>query len=1120
MTDESTPTRRTIPASPGQQALWHLHRLAPSSAAYTIAGAAHILSPVDARALARAVDRLVARHPALRTTLPVEESGPVQAVGDGTGVGLESVDATAWPQAELADRLAELLFRPFDLERGPLFRIGLLDRGAGERPVLALSMHHAVGDLWSLAVLLRELGTAYGAAAEGRDPAEDLPPSPPAYGDWVLRERERFQGRDGDRLRTFWLERLGAGPGPLDLPTDRQRPAVRSFTGGTVARRLGAAGGGEALRRRLGAVARSRGANRLSLVMAAFQALLGRYAGQERFTVGTPASGRVRPGARRASELSGTVGYFANPVVVRADLSGDPSFGDLVEAVRVEVAEALEHQDDPFPMVAEALEPSGDPSRPAVFQVQLVLQKSPIPGMRDLPAFALGRGGVGLRLGPLELESIAMPQRGAQFDLSLYLTEEGGELVGSLEYDGALFEAATARRLLGHLDTLLDAALAAPDRRVSGLPILTPGERRQLLAAWADGDGVPAGGPAEAGSAGELLHALVAARAERSPDAEALIAGEERWSYRRLRDAARRVAGGLHRFGLAPETRVGVFLDRSPRLVAALLGVLEAGGAYVPLDPEYPEDRLARIVTDSGMRWVVTDGRLAPRIPGGAGRPGTLLVDELLDEGVETPAELEPGEAPVRPEGGGPAGPTGVHPDHLAYVIYTSGSTGRPKGVAITHRSAASMVRWAGRAFTAQELSGVLAATSVCFDLSVFELFAALAHDGRVILARDALELPELPAAGEVTLVNTVPSAMERLVGGEGLPPSVRTVNLAGEPLRRELVDGVYRTAEVRRVLNLYGPSEDTTYSTLAECPRGEDREPTIGRVVSGSRSYAVDPHSRPVPAGVPGELLLGGAGLARGYLGRPAATAERFVPDGFAGRGGSGRPGERLYRTGDLVRWLPDGRLEFLGRLDHQVKVRGHRIELGEVELAFRRHPAVAEAVVVARGEGAQRTLTAYLVARGEVPPVGELRAWLGEALPAYMIPGAFVVLEALPTTPNGKIDRKALPAPGTDRPALEEEYVAPETEVERILAGLWTDVLGVERIGIHDSFFELGGHSLAATRVLLRVRELFGVDVPVHRLFERPTVAGLALAIADELLAQADEESREAALASVDGE
>ncbi len=1071
------------PLSHGQRALWFLHRTAPAGAAYTIAGAGRIVPPYDLGALRRAFELLVERHAALRTVFVQGAQGPVRRVRPSANPAfLESVDASGWREEEVPERVSDLAFRPFDLETGPLFRVSVIERGEGEAALL-VSLHHLVGDLWSLAVLIRELGIAYTAGVEGGDPRAALGPTPPPYDDWVEEQARRLAGPEGEAEWRFWSERLEDGPPPLDLATDRPRAPVQGFRGAIESRPLGAG-----LRRTLGALGRAHGTNRFTVLVAAFQALLHRHTGQAEFLVGSPTSGRVASRAGSASALAGVVGYFVNPVAIRADLGDDPSFAELVERVRDEAAGALEHQGYPFPLLAERLQTERDPSRQPLFQVMLVLQKSPIPGMRGLPAFALGRSGAPLELGALRLESIPFPQRGAQFDLTLFVTEEDRELVGSLEYDSDLFDPETARALLGRLAVLLEGAVEDPERPVSELPLLPEGERRLLLEEWAVGEGRP-GAPAPEGA---LLHELFASQAAATPGAEALVVGETRLSYGELDHRSATLAARLAAVGVGPDVPVGVFLDRSEDLVVAILAVLRAGGAYVPMDPAYPAERVELMIEDSRMPAIVTGGAPAGRLPGALATQGVRVLD------VAAPTE---GDSPERPPRA-----ARTTPDHLAYLIYTSGSTGRPKGVAITHRNASAMLAWAVGEFSERELSGVLASTSVCFDLSVFEIFAPLVRGGRAILADNALALGSLPAAGEVTLINTVPSAIAELCQAGALPPSVATVNLAGEPLRKRLVDAVYAAGPVERVLNLYGPSEDTTYSTIASCPRDEAREPTIGRVLPGSRSYVVDRDLRPVPPGVPGELMLAGAGVARGYLARPGLTAERFVPDPFAADAAGA--GGRLYRTGDRVRHLRDGRLEFLGRLDHQVKLRGFRIELGEIETALQAHPAVDEAVAVVRDDGAGPRLVAYLVAAGGAPAVGELRSALGRRLPGYMVPELFLELEALPLTPNGKVDRKALPAPGGDRPALAREYVAPETAVEQILAEIWSDVLGVERVGIQDSFFELGGHSLKATQVLLRVRETFGVDLPVHRLFSDPTINGLAVAIAEALMAEAGED------------
>jgi amino acid adenylation domain-containing protein len=853
------------------------------------------------------------------------------------------------------------------------------------------------------------------------------------------------------------------------LPTDRPRPPVQSYRGAAEPLLLD-----PELSHRLAALARASGATLFTLLLAGFQGLLHRYTGQEDLLVGAPAAGRGRP------ELAGIAGYFVNPLVLRADFSGDPAFAEALERTRETVLQGLEHQDFPFLLLAERLQPDRDLSRSPLLQAMFVLQKAERPEEAGLAAWALGEPGARLPFGDLTFESHALLERFSQFDLMLRMAEVDGALAASLQYSSALFDAATVRRMLGHLRELLTGAVAAPGQPVALLPLLSAAESAQLLVAW---------NPVESPAAPVCLHELFAAQVARTPEAEAVVVGTERLTYRELAAAAAGLAETLCGCGVGPEERVAVCLERSTALVVALLGVLVAGGAYVPLDPAYPPERLALMLADSGARVLVTQEGLAGRFPGLAAR--TVLVDGR-------------GQALGAPAAARSLFP--ALPENLAYLIYTSGSTGRPKGVALAHSSAVALVRWARRLWSDAELSGVLFATSVCFDLSVFELFVPLSWGGRVIVAEDALALPGLPAAAEVTLVNTVPSAMAELVRQRALPASVRTVNLAGEALKRPLVETLYAQGTVEKVWNLYGPSESTVYSTGAlQTPAGE-RAPGIGRPIDGTRAYVLDPGMELAPVGVPGELYLGGAGLARGYLGRPELTAERFRPDPW-----SGRPGERLYRTGDLVRYPVDGELEYLGRLDHQTKVRGFRVEPGEIEVVLAGHPEVVEAAVTVFGEE-DKQLAAYVVTRqgadiAGTPEIEELRGFLQARLPGHMVPAAFVFLPALPRSAVGKLDRKALPNP-VNAFAV-PVFVAPRSALESGLAAIWEQVLGVQRVGVHDNFFSLGGHSLKATQVLAYARDTFGVELPVRSLFESPTVAQLAVAVVKDLAGRAGREA-----------
>ncbi|HTG35648.1 MAG TPA: non-ribosomal peptide synthase/polyketide synthase [Thermoanaerobaculia bacterium] len=1040
------PETGDFPLSAGQRALWFIHRLAPDSLAYVLAGAARVRGALDSEAFAGAVAALVRRHPALRTTFGEGPDGPFQRIHERLAPEIRFEDLAAWSPGEVARRVRELAWRPFDLERGPLFRVAFLRAGPGE-DVIVFAVHHIVCDFWSAEVMARDLGALYGRG-------EELPPLPLRYTDCARWWEARLAGPAGERLWRYWRERLAGSLPPLELPTDRPRPPRQTWAGGSRNSRLGAPEL-DALR----SLGRERGATLYAILLAGFQALLGRYTRQEDLLVGSPTTGRA------AEAMAGLVGYFVNPVALRADLSGDPGFGDFVERTRAAALGALDHQDLPLPLLAERLLPERDPSRSPLFDVAFAFERERAAGSSGLAGFALGEGGVRLALGGLELESLALATPGAAFDLTLTAAELGAGLGAglglSLRYNAALFDPATAERLLGHLRVLLAGATEAPERRLSELPLLDTAERDQLLNEWS---GTAVDHPRD-----PLLHELFLAQVERTPDAVALIHGHERLTYRQLAARSVRVASRLRAAGVGPEVRVGIFLRRTPELIATLIGVQRAGGAYVPLDPAYPRERLAAILEDAGAPVLVTEESLRELLPATGAR--ILLGDE--DPSEELPAAL-------------PELPAGVRASLLAYLIYTSGSTGRPKGVAIEHRSAVALIYWLREVFPPADMARVLASTSICFDMSIFEIFATLAMGGAMVLAENALELPELPAASEVTLINTVPSAMAELLRLGAVPRSVRTVNLGGEPLRGALTRRIYELGTVERVFNLYGPSEDTTFSTFELVPR--QGEPTIGRPVTNTWAYIVDAGLRLVPTGVPGELFLGGEGISRGYLGRPDLTAERYLPNPF------GSAGERMYRTGDLTRWLADGRLEYLGRIDHQVKVRGFRVEPGEIEAALLAHPEVAEAAVIARELAPGDLRLVAFVAPAQASPAA-LRSFLARRLPEYMVPSSVAALPALPLTPNGKIDRRALsrmsvaPAGRADAAAA-----APRTPAERFLAGLWSELLGVERVGVHDSFFSLGGHSLLATQLVSRVREAFAIEIPLGQIFETPTVAALA--------------------------
>jgi amino acid adenylation domain-containing protein len=1037
---ERLPRGETVPLSFAQERLWFLDQLEPGGAAYNIPGALRLEGELDEEALERALAEIVCRHEALRTVFRQIEGRPAGVLLD-RAPALARIDLSSESEALLLAR--EDAGRPFDLAAGPLARFSLL-RLLEREHVLLVNLHHIAADGWSLGVWSRELSALYEAFAKGEP--SPLPELPVQYADYAAWQREWLQGEVLEGQLSWWRERLGDLEEGLELPADRPRPAAPSYRGGAERVELD-----RETVSRLEELGRSQGSTLFMTLLACFEALLLRWSGQERFAVGTPVAGRTRV------ETEGLIGLFVNTLAMPSEVGGDPRFTELLERVREMALGAYAHQDLPFEKLVEALSPERALSRAPLFQVMFVLQNAPMPELSVS----------GLRLSGLEVESGS-----AKFDLTLTLSPSPTGLSGGLEYSRDLFDRTTVARLAASWSQLVTAVASDPDRRLSELPLLGEAQRHQLLVEW--------NAPVLSGEP-RCLHELFAAQALRRPEAEAVRFEGRSLSYGELEARANRLARRLRRLGVGPEERVGICLERTPELLIALLAVLKAGGAYVPLDPRYPQARLELMLEDSGARVVIGEELALEHLPAWSGE--RVLVDReresLAAESAEAPA-------------------SGVTARNLAYLIYTSGSTGRPKGVAIEHASAWALAAWAREAFPPETFDAVLASTSVCFDLSVFEIFVPLAWGGRLVLAADALELPRLAGAG-VRLVNTVPSAMTELVRLGAVPSSVRVVSLAGEPLKRTLADALYALG-IEHVYNLYGPSEDTTYSTGARIPAGDSKAPAIGRPLPGTQAYVVDGELKPVPLGASGELLLGGAGLARGYLGRPELTAERFIPDPW-----SAIAGGRLYRTGDRARYRPEGELDFLGRLDHQVKVRGFRIELGEIETALLGRPGVRDAVVVAREDvPGDRRLVAYVV--GEVP-VPELRRALGERLPEYMVPSTFVFLEALPQTPNGKVDRKALPKP--EGHGRESGHVEPRTPVEKELAAIWCAVLGAEKVGLNDNFFELGGHSLLATQVMARVRESFGVaEIPLRSLFQKPTLGELALAVTQ---AEAEEQNED---------
>jgi amino acid adenylation domain-containing protein len=1044
-----------IPLSFGQQALWFLHQLAPDSPAYNIVVALRVHTSLDLQSLRSAFQSLIDRHACLRTTFKSVNGAPTQRIHRRMKLCFEQEDASAFDDASLNRRLVESAYRPFDLEEGPLLRVGLLKLSA-DKHIMLLTAHHIVADFWSLALLVQELGTLYRASATNKEAA--LNTTAWQYGDYIRWQKQMLTGPEGERLWAYWQRQLSGELPALNLPLDKPRPLVQTYRGSAEPFKLNAN-----VTARLMSLAHSRGATLYMTLLSVFQALLYRYTGQEEILVGCPTAGRTR------AELADLVGYFVNPLALRVDFSDNPTFEVLLEYTRRTVVGALEHQDYPFVRLVEQLQPVRDTARSPLFQVMFVLQKSPLLNCPGLEAFALGEAGIKKDIGGFALESLALEQRVVQFDLTLMMAKVDGELLASLQYNTDLFEASSIARMVGHFQSLTENAAADPSQRISGISLLTQLERNQLISDW--------NRTCVDYQHHMCIHQLFEAQVERTPHARALVCDDEQLTYRELNRRANQLAYYLQSFGVDSEARVGVCLERSGDMIVSILAILKAGGAYVPLDPNYPKDRLAFMLEDARVKVLLSQPELLAEPPDRQVCAVTLTAHAQAIDGQreENPSNT-------------------VTTDNLAYIIYTSGSTGKPKGVAIEHRSTAMFLNWARNVFPANDLEGVLASTSICFDLSVFEIFAPLSWGGTIILAESPLHIINSSRANDVTLINTVPSAIAEMVGTDAIRASVRTINLAGEPLQSRLAQQIYERTGVSRILNLYGPSEYTTYATYAPVIMGDSTRPVVGRPVSNTQVYLLDRQQQPVPVGIQGEVYIGGDGLARGYLERPELTAEKFVPDPFIDV-----PGNRLYRTGDLARYLPKGDIDFLGRIDHQVKIRGFRIELGEIESALMRHPAVQQAVVIVHeeGDGDRRLVTYITIDRQRAVTTGELREFLKERLPGYMVPYSFVLLDQLPLTANGKVNRLALPAADKNTSDLERPFEPPGTPGELMLAKIWGEVLGTDSIGAHDNFFLLGGHSLLAVRILSRIRDLCHVDLPLRILFEEPTIRGLAEAI-----------------------
>ncbi len=1038
-----------LPLSFAQQRLWFLEQLDPGSASYNMPFAMTIKGTLDAAMLERSLNEVVRRHEILRTTFQAVDGRPRQIIQPELALTIPVIDLRQLPAAErdaaAQQAGAQEANRPFDLTQGPLLRATLLHLETEEYGLI-LNLHHILADEWSLDILGQEIITLYRAfLAERPSP---LPPLPIQYADYALWQRDWLQGETLAEQLDYWRQQLQDAPALLELPTDRPRPAVQTARGATLDFTIPADVASDWQR-----LSRQEGATLFMTLLAAFQVLLHRYSGQHHITVGSPIANRNQV------ETEGLIGFFVNTLIFHTDLSGNPTFRQLLAQVKDVALGAYAHQELPFEKLVEELQPERNLSHHPLFQVMFTLQNAK-PTPPEIP---------GLRFEPL-----ALANETAKFDLTLALTETAVALNGALEYNTDLFDATTMARLVSHFQNLLRQLAANPDRPIGALDILGQAEKEQLLVAWND-TAVPL-------SPYTALHHLVEAQAARTPNATAVQGSKHNFTYAELNGRANQLARYLQRLGIGPESRVGVLMERTPEMVVALLGILKAGGAYLPLDPAYPAERLAYILQDAAASILITDEELPLPV---AGLPLLNLNREWLAIAQEVESNLA----------------TAVSPTNLAYLIYTSGSTGLPKGVMIPHQAVVNFAQVFSQQMGLTSADKLLQFASLSFDVAVEEIFCTLISGATLVLReKEMLNSVAHFLRRSETLGLTIldlPTAywheMATALSPESLtlPASVRLVIIGGERALPEQFR-LWQEAVGQQVqlLNAYGPTETTIAATASDLTthQPDGLELSIGRPHGNLQTYILDEYGQPTPVGIPGELHIGGIGVGRGYWQRPRLTAVHFIPDPF-----SAEPGARLYRTGDLARYRPDGQIEYLGRRDHQVKIRGFRVELGEIEAALITHPGVVDTAVLALDDGrGYKQLVAYIVAANASLEMTSLRAYLAETLPAYMVPAIFVPLEKLPLTPSGKIDRRALPLPDQTRPE-EQPYVAPRTDTEITMTAIWADVLRLEKVGIHDNFFSLGGHSLIGTQLMSRIRDTFQVELPLRLLFETPDVAGL---------------------------
>lgn len=1063
-----TPQPRTpessFPLSFSQQRLWLIQQLAPNSSAYHIPIAIHLTGQLNLNALQQTINEVIRRHETLRTSFTTINGQPVQIVLPSPNLNLEVVELQ---QQEIQQLATEAAQQPFNLSKGYLLRVKLLRISELEH-VLLLVMHHIISDAWSISVLVREMATLYPAFCNSLP--SQLPELLIQYADFTVWQRQWLQGKILQKQLSYWKQQLAGSFSVLELPTDYPRPPLQTFQGTRHSFMLS-----RSLSDGLAALSKKEGATLFMTLLAAFQTLLYRYTGQEDFTIGAPIANRNRV------ELESLIGFFVNTLVLRANMEGNPSFRELLSRVKEVTLGAYAHQDLPFEKLVEELKLERDLSYNPLFQVMFALQNAPMSALENLE----------LTLSPLEVD-----QQTAQFDLTLNVWETQKGLSGFFEYNTDLFAADTICRMEQHLQILLAAIVEQPEQQISNLSLLPSAEEHQLLV-WGKAESEPSKYEVNC-----CLHQLFESQVERSPDAIAVTFADKQLTYQELNQKANKVAHHLQKLGVKPEVSVGICMERSLEIVIGILGILKAGGAYVPLDPNYPTERLFFTLQDAAVPVLLTQQELLEKIP--ENDATIVCIDTDITENTDTNPRST------------------VNPDNRAYIIYTSGSTGKPKGVEVTHANVVRLLETTQHWYNFKQQDVWTLFHSYAFDVSVWELWGALLYGGRLVVipywvSRSPQEFYQLLSREHVTILNQTPSAFRQLMRAEetlGVDKKIelRLVIFAGEALELQSLKPWFEQHgdQHPQLVNMYGITETTVHVTyrpvtVADLMKGNGS--VIGRQIPDLQLYILDKHRQLVPIGVKGEIYVGGAGVARGYLNRPDLNAEKFIPNPF-----SNQPNARLYKSGDLGRYLLDGDVEYLGRIDHQVKIRGFRVELGEIETVLHQYPKVREATVIVTSDTpGEKLLVAYIVPKSEqIPDSSELRSFLVKQLPDYLVPQFFVILDAIPLTPNGKVDRQALPPLDGSRPELQVTYIAPATDLQQTIAMSWQQVLQLEKVGIEDNFFDLGGHSLLMIQLHSQLQTKLKQELSIIELFQYPTVSSLSQHLSTTNKTQDDSESR----------